>query len=41
MSLADPLTAATTSAAAAWMMLLHLAVAAVLIPLLRRTPVPR
>ncbi len=40
-SLAGPLTAAATSAAAAWLMLLHLSVAAVLIPLLRRTTLPR
>ncbi len=39
-SLAGPLTAATTTAAAAWLILLHLSVAAVLIPLLRRTTVP-
>ena len=40
-SLAGPLTAATTSPAAAWLILLHLSLAAVLIPLLRRTTVAR
>lgn len=40
-SLAGPLAAAATSAAAAWLILLHLSVAAVLIPLLRRTTVVR
>ncbi len=41
LSLAGPLTAAITTAAAATLMLLHLSVAAVLIPSLRRTASPR
>ena len=41
LSLAGPLTAAVTTAAAVALVLLHLSVAAVLIPLLRRTASPR
>ncbi len=40
-SLTGPLTAAVTTAAAVALVLLHLSVAAVLIPLLRRTASPR
>jgi len=40
-SLAGPLTAAVTTAAAVTLVVLHLSVAAVLIPLLRRTASPR
>jgi len=41
LSLAGPLTAAVTTAAAVTLVVLHLSVAAVLIPLLRRTASPR